>query len=42
MGSRLVKEVGRRCNQGEQRSFGCTCWFQAQDATASARLAGAC
>ena len=36
VGSRVVKEVARGCNQGEQRSFGCTCLFQAQDATASA------
>ena len=28
MGSTVVKEVGRGCNQGEQRSFGCTSWFQ--------------
>ena len=35
VGSRVVKEVGRGCNQGEQRCFGFTRLFQTQDATAS-------
>ena len=42
MGSGVVKEVGRGCNQGEQRRFGCTCLFQTQDATASVGSARAC
>ena len=38
----LLKKFYRGCNQGEQRSFGCTRLFQTQDATASVGSARAC